>query len=119
LWRGISPVTAPKIRIGTLTVFVKNHIVGNQTDEFIDLDEDLISAALERIQSGTISYTETDELFIGFVISFPGSSTNITVSYAVNQVAESAYGSLRGGVGGGTAVSLRREDAHKDYSIVS
>jgi hypothetical protein len=28
----------------------KNHIVGNQTDEFIDLDEDLTSAALERTQ---------------------------------------------------------------------
>ena len=120
----------------------KNHIVGNQTDEFIDLDKDLLSAALERtrqrktelnktwdkdypapeivrqefrprtnpllliyplnpacanvldkqgnIQSGTISFSKTDEPFIGFVISFPGSSTNIAVSYAVNQVAEFA-----------------------------
>jgi hypothetical protein len=120
----------------------KNHIVGNQTDEFIDLDEDLISAALERtqqrkaelnkvwdkdypapdivrqefrprtnplmliyplnpvcanvlnkqddIQSGTISYNLTDEPFIGFVISFPSSSTSIAISYAVNQVAEFA-----------------------------
>ncbi|PDP82612.1 Z1 domain-containing protein [Prevotella intermedia] len=120
----------------------KNHIVGNQTDEFIDLDEDLINAALERtrqrkaelnrgwdkeypapeivrqefrprtnpllliyplnpecanvkdkhgnIQSGTISYSKTDDPFIGFVISFPSSSTNIAISYAVNQAAEFA-----------------------------
>lgn len=117
----------------------KNHIVGNQKDEFIDLDEDLLYAALKRtqevkknweekdypapeivrqefrpqtnpllliyplnpicanvlnkqgdIQSGTISYTKTDEPFIGFVISFPSSSTNIAVAYAVNQVAEFA-----------------------------
>ncbi|MDD2285094.1 MAG: Z1 domain-containing protein [Paludibacter sp.] len=149
----------------------KNHIVGNQTDEFIDLDEDLLEMALEEtqkrktlsnlnkdwkrlsiseqeafnaewntlneqekkrywnkdypapeivrqefrprtnpllliyplnpkcanvknkkdeIQSGTISYNITDEPFIGFVISFPSSSTNIAISYAVNQVAEFA-----------------------------
>ena len=120
----------------------KNHIVGNQTDEFIDLDEDLINAALKRtrqrkaelnrvwdkdypapeivrqefrprtnpllliyplntecanvkdkhgnIQNGTISYSKTDDPFIGFVISFPSSSTNIAISYAVNQVAEFA-----------------------------
>jgi hypothetical protein len=153
----------------------KNHIVGNQTDEFIDLDEDLLETALEEtkkrktvsnlnkdwkrlsereqktelekfedkwnilneqekkkywdkdypapdivrqefrprtnpllliyplnpvcanvlnkqgdIQRGTISYSKTDEPFIGFVISFPSSSTNIAVSYAVNQVAEFA-----------------------------
>ncbi len=29
----------------------KNHIVGNQTDEFIDLNEDLISQALERTRT--------------------------------------------------------------------
>lgn len=149
----------------------KNHIVGNQTDEFIDLDEDLLEMALEEtqkrktlsnlnkdwkrlsiseqeafnaewntlneqekkrywnkdypapeivrqefrprtnpllliyplnpkcanvknkkdeIQSGTISYNITDEPCIGFVISFPSSSTNIAISYAVNQVAEFA-----------------------------
>jgi len=120
----------------------KNHIVGNQTDEFIDLDDDLLDAALERtlqrkaelnkswdkdypapeivrqefrqrinpllliyplnpvcanvlnkqgeIQSDTISYSKTDEPFIGFVVSFPSSNTNIAVSYAVNQVAEFA-----------------------------
>jgi hypothetical protein len=120
----------------------KNHIVGNQTDEFIDLEEDLLSTALEmtqqrkaklnklwdkdypapeivrqefrprtnpllliyplnpecanvldkqgNIQSGTISYSAMDEPFIGFVISFPSSSTNIAVSYTVNQIAEFA-----------------------------
>lgn len=120
----------------------KNHIVGNQTDEFIDLDDDLLDAALERtqqrkaelnkswdkdypapeivrqefrprtnpllliyplnpvcanvlnkqgeIQSDTISYSKRDEPFIGFVVSFPSSNTNIAVSYAVNQVAEFA-----------------------------
>jgi hypothetical protein len=120
----------------------KNHIVGNQTDEFIDLDDDLLGAALERTQqrkaelnkswdkdypapeivrqefrprtnpllliyplnpecanvkdkqgnriAGTITYEKTDEPFIGFVISFPSSSTNIAISYAVSQVAEFA-----------------------------
>ena len=120
----------------------KNHIVGNQTDEFIDLDEDLLSKALEKtrqrkaelnktwdkdypapeivrqefrprtnpllliyplnptcaniidkqgnIQSGTISYSTTEEPFIGFVISFPSSNTNIAISYTVNQIAEFA-----------------------------
>jgi hypothetical protein len=44
----------------------------------------------DKIQSGTIAYSKTDEPFIGFVISFPSSSTDIAVSYAVNQVAEFA-----------------------------
>ena len=117
----------------------KNHIVGNQKDEFIDLDNDLLAAALERtrqikknwenkdypapeivrqefrprtnpllliyplnpvcanvldkqgnIQSGTISYNVTDEPFIGFVISFPGSGKQYAISYTVNQIAEFA-----------------------------
>lgn len=35
--------------IGDDTYFIrKNHIVGNQTDEFIDLDEETINAAIER-----------------------------------------------------------------------
>lgn len=117
----------------------KNHIVGNQKDEFIDLDSDLLEAALERtkqikknwenkdypapeivrqefrprtnpllliyplnpvcanvldkqgnIRSGTISYNVTDEPFIGFVISFPGSGKQYAISYTVNQIAEFA-----------------------------
>lgn len=117
----------------------KNHIVGNQKDEFIDLDNDLLEAALERtrqikknwenkdypapeivrqefrprtnpllliyplnpvcanvldkqgnIRSGTISYNVTDEPFIGFVISFPGSGKQYAISYTVNQIAEFA-----------------------------
>jgi len=117
----------------------KNHIVGNQQDEFIDLDENLLKLALKRTreikknwenkefpapeivrqefrprinpllliyplnpvcanvldkqnqpQKGTIKYSASDEPFIGFVISFPSSSTNIAISYTVNQVAEFA-----------------------------
>ena len=113
----------------------KNHIVGNQKDEFIDLDEDLLYAALKRTKevkknwedkdypapeivrqefrppanpllliyplnpecanvkgrpAGTITYEKTDEPFIGFVISFPSSDTDIAISYTVNQVAEFA-----------------------------
>jgi len=117
----------------------KNHIVGNQKDEFIDLDNDLLEAALERTKqvkknwedkdypapeivrqefrprtnpllliyplnpecanakdkqgnriAGTVTYEKTDEPFIGFVISFPSSRTNIAISYTVNQVAEFA-----------------------------
>jgi hypothetical protein len=116
----------------------KNHIVGNQTDEFVDLDEDLLSAALERTQQrkaelnkswdkdypapeiirqefrprtnpllliyplnpecanvkgrpeGTVTYETTDEPFIGFVISFPGSGKQYAISYTVNQIAEFA-----------------------------
>jgi len=120
----------------------KNHIVGNQTDEFIDLDEDLLNVALEEtrqrkaelnkpweknypapdivrqefrprtnpllliyplnpecanikdkegnIVAGTIIYQKTDKPFIGFVVSFPGSKTNIAISYTVNQIAEFA-----------------------------
>ena len=113
----------------------KNHIVGNQKDEYIDLDDDLLEAALERTReikknwedknypapdivrqefrprtnpllliyplnpecanvkskpAGTITYEKTDEPFIGFVISFPSSSTSIAISYTVNQVAEFA-----------------------------
>lgn len=40
--------------------------------------------------AGTITYEKTDEPFIGFVISFPSSSTNIAIPYIVNQVAEFA-----------------------------
>ena len=117
----------------------KNHIVGNQKDEFIDLDNDLLNAALIRtkqikknwenkdypapeivrqefrprtnpllliyplnpvcanildkqdnIQEGTISYSVTDEPFIGFAISFPGSGKQYAISYTVNQIAEFA-----------------------------
>ncbi|MDR2915539.1 MAG: Z1 domain-containing protein [Tannerella sp.] len=117
----------------------KNHIVGNQKDEFIDLDNELLASALERtrqikknwenkdypapeivrqefrprtnpllliyplnpvcsnvldkqgnIQNGTISYNITDEPFIGFVISFPGSGKQYAISYTVNQIAEFA-----------------------------
>jgi len=115
----------------------KNHIVGNQKDEFIDLDNDLLEAALERtrqikqnweekdypapeivrqefrprtnpllliyplnpecanikdkegnIVAGTITYQKTDEPFIGFVISFPGSEKQYAISYAINRIAE-------------------------------
>lgn len=117
----------------------KNHIVGNQKDEFIDLENELLASALERtrqikknwenkdypapeivrqefrprtnpllliyplnpvcanvldkqgnIQNGTISYNITDEPFIGFVISFPGSGKQYAISYTVNQIAEFA-----------------------------
>lgn len=120
----------------------KNHIVGNQQDEFADLPNDLLSQALRqtvarkqangevwdkpypapdivrqefrprttpllivyplnpecanikdddnKIIEGTISYQKTDEPFIGFAISFPSSTENLAVSYAVNQVAEFA-----------------------------
>ena len=117
----------------------KNHIVGNQKDEFIDLDNELLETALERtrqikknweskdypapeivrqefrprtnpllliyplnpvcanvldkqgnIQNGTVSYNATDEPFIGFVISFPGSGKQYAISYTVNQIAEFA-----------------------------
>jgi hypothetical protein len=112
----------------------KNHIVGNQKDEFIDLDDDLLEAALERTRqikqnwekdypspeivrqefrphtnpllliyplnpecanvkgrpAGTITYEKTDEPFMGLVISFPNSDTNVAISYTVNQIAEFA-----------------------------
>jgi len=117
----------------------KNHIVGNQKDEFIDLDKNLLDDALIRtkqikkswgnkdypapeivrqefrprtnpllliyplnpvcanvldkqgnIQEGTISYNVTDDPFIGFVISFPGSAKFYAISYTVNQIAEFA-----------------------------
>ena len=120
----------------------KNHIVGNQADEFIDLDKDLLDEALEitrqikaaqnkswdkdypapeivrqkfrsrtnpllliyplnpicanvldkqdNIQSGTTYYKVTDEPFIGFVISFPGSGKQYAISYTANQIAEFA-----------------------------
>ena len=115
----------------------KNHIVGNQKDEFIDLDDDLLERALERtrqikknweekdypapdivrqefrprtnpllmiyplnpkcanvkdkqgnIVAGTVMYQKTDEPFIGFAISFPGSEKPYAISYTVNQIAE-------------------------------
>ena len=115
----------------------KNHIVGNQKDEFIDLDDDLLERALERtrqikknweekdypapdivrqefrphtspllliyplnpkcanvkdkqgnIVAGTVTYQKTDEPFIGFAISFPGSEKPYAISYTVNQIAE-------------------------------
>jgi hypothetical protein len=115
----------------------KNHIVGNQKDEFVDLDDDLLETALERtkqvkknweekdypapeiirqefrprtnpllliyplnpecanvkdkqgnIVAGTVTYQKTDEPFIGFVISFPGSEKQYAISYTVNQIAE-------------------------------
>lgn len=116
----------------------KNHIVGNQTDEFIDLSEDMLNKALNRTLQlketwnksypspelvrqefrlvtnpllliyplnptkanitdkqghplvGTISYSETDEPFIGFAIAFPHTNTNVAISYKVNQIAEFA-----------------------------
>lgn len=117
----------------------KNHIVGNQKDEFIDLDEELLNVALERsreikknwedkdypapeivrqefrprtnplliiyplnpesanvkdksgnIVPNTISYSNTDEPFIGFVISFPSSGLNLAVSYTATQNADFA-----------------------------
>ncbi|MDR1896131.1 MAG: Z1 domain-containing protein [Prevotellaceae bacterium] len=113
----------------------KNHIVGNQKDEFIDLDNELFEAALKRTRqikknwedkdypapeivrqefrprtnpllliyplnpecanvkgkpAGTITYEKTDEPFIGFVISFPGSEKQYAISYTVNQIAEFA-----------------------------
>ena len=128
--------------VGDNTYFIrKNHIVGNQQDEFIDLDKnDYWEQALEitrqrkkerwegknypapeivrkefrprtnplliiyplnpecanvkdkqgNIKSGTISFSNTDEPFIGFVISFPSTKTQVAVSYTVNQVAEFA-----------------------------
>jgi len=115
----------------------KNHIVGNQKDEFVDLDSDLLDAALERTRdvktnwgdkdypapeivrqefrprtnpllliyplnpecanikdkqgnpvAGTVTYQKTDEPFIGFVISFPGSEKQYAISYTINQIAE-------------------------------
>ena len=113
----------------------KNHIVGNQKDELIDLDDDLLEAALERTREVKENWEDkdypapeivrqefrprtnpllliyplnpdcaykkdgkfiideiqrTDDPFIGFVISFPNSRTNIAISYTVNQVAEFA-----------------------------
>jgi len=117
----------------------KNHIVGNQKDEFVDLDNKLLSKALIRskaikknwekkdypapeivrqefrsktnpllliyplnpecsnvkdkqgnIISETISYTNIDEPFIGFVISFPSSNLNKATSYTVNQIVDFA-----------------------------
>ena len=116
----------------------KNHIVGNQKDEFLDLDNDLLENALietKRIKAtqnrvwdkdypapevvrqkfrsinnpllliyplnpecanvkgrpaGSIVYEKTDEPFIGFVISFPGSGKQYAISYTVNQIAEFA-----------------------------
>ena len=116
----------------------KNHIVGNQKDEFIDLDKDLLDRALietKRIRAvqnrswdkdypapevvrqkfrslnnpllliyplnpacanvkerpkESIIYENTDEPFIGFVISFPGSEKQYSISYTVNQIAEFA-----------------------------
>ncbi len=113
----------------------KNHIVGNQKDEFIDLDNDLLDAALKRTRqvkqnwenrdypapeivrhefrprtnpllliyplnpecanvkgkpAGTVTYEKTDDPFIGFVISFPGSEKQYAISYTVNQIAEFA-----------------------------
>ena len=119
--------------------FRNNHLVGNQKDEFIDLDNDVLETALKRtrqvkknwkekdypapdivrqefrprtnpllliyplnpacanvldeqgnIRSGTISYNETDEPFIGFAIVFPSSAGNYAISYTVNQIAEFA-----------------------------
>ncbi len=109
----------------------KNHIVGNQKEEFIDLDEDVLQAALETTiqrknnngeewnheypspkivreeyrsvtnplliiypldpigaNGTTISYTKSDEPFIGFAISFPRTNTNTAVSYQVNSIAD-------------------------------
>jgi len=43
-----------------------------------------------NIVPGTITYQTTDEPFIGFVISFPGSNTNVAIQYTVNQIAEFA-----------------------------
>lgn len=118
------------------TYYIRNnHVVGNQKDEFIDLDEELIKKALDRtrevkkdwekkdypapeivrrefrprenpllllyplnpecsnvldkqgnIISGTIIYKKSDEPFIGFIISFPGSEKQHAISYTINQI---------------------------------
>ena len=123
----------------THTYFIrKNHIVGNQTEEFIDLDEQTLLNALQttkeekedkgevwdkeypspkivreryrsktnpllmiyplnpegsnvvddngNIMQGTDRYTEQDEPFIGFAISFPSTDTNEAVAYRVNMI---------------------------------
>lgn len=121
------------------TYFIrKNHIVGNQKDEFIDLDVDTLNLALQEtirekdswnhdypspnivrerfrsktnplliiyplnpiganvvdekgnIKQGTEIYTEQDEPFIGFAISFPRTDTGEAISYQVNTVADFA-----------------------------
>lgn len=43
-----------------------------------------------NIIPGTISYTNTDDPFIGFVISFPSSKFNKVTSYTVNQISDFA-----------------------------
>lgn len=125
------------------TYFIrKNHIVGNQKEEFIDLDNETLASALQvtiqekeaknetwnhdypspnivrekfrsqinpllllyplnpkganvtdnngNIIQGTEVYSEQDEPFIGFAISFPHTNTNEAVSYQVNTVADFA-----------------------------
>ena len=124
------------------TYFIrKNHIVGNQLDEFIDLEENLLHKALEEsIQKaknngktwekkypkplivrskyrpksqplliiyplnpiganvvkngkpiiGSTVFTENDNPFVGFAISFPATDTSIAVNYKVNMVGEYA-----------------------------
>lgn len=118
----------------------KNHIVGNQKDEFIDLEQSVLDKALKRskeikdnwdtknypapeivrqefrsrtnpllliyplnptcanvldkttkvIEPGTIFFEKSDEPFIGFAISFPGSGKIHAISYTTNQIAEFA-----------------------------
>ena len=41
-----------------------------------------------NIVAGTVAYRKTDEPFIGFVISFPGSEKQYAISYTTNQIAE-------------------------------
>ena len=41
-----------------------------------------------NIVAGTVTYRKTDEPFIGFVISFPGSEKQYAISYTTNQIAE-------------------------------
>lgn len=124
------------------TYFIrKNHIVGNQIDEFIDLEETLLQKALEEstyeainngktweknypkpliVRSkyrpkcqplliiyplnpiganvikngkpiiGSTVFTENDDPFVGFAISFPSTDTSIAVNYKVNMVGEYA-----------------------------
>lgn len=117
----------------------KNHILGNQKDEFIDLEEDILNKALIRTKEikkkwgdkdypspeivrkefrpkqkplliiyplnpecanvkdfnneiipNTLTFSNTDEPFIGFAISFPSSNVNIAISYTANQIADFA-----------------------------
>lgn len=117
----------------------KNHILGSQKDEFIDLEDDILDKALARtkeikkkwgdkdypspeivrkefrpkqkplliiyplnpicanvknfndnIEPNTITFSNNDDPFIGFAISFPSSNVNIAISYTANQIADFA-----------------------------